>query len=276
MEGRAMTDNSPGYVIKGGADGRERLRLLSRIVRPTTLSLLDRVGVAPGSSCLDFGCGGGDVCVELSRLVGPGGRVLGIDMDAETIAIAERERAANALSNIRFEVATIGEWPSRRQFDLIYGRFILTHLPDPAAAVSTCRGSLRPGGQVVFEDIDFAGHFIYPPSAAFERYIGLYSEVVHLAGADPKIGPRVPALLIDAGFEDVQVNVVQPAGLAGEVKAIHHLTMEYIRTPVLAHGLASAEEIDGVVEELRALADQPLTLMSLPRIVQTWGRVPLG
>jgi hypothetical protein len=40
--------------------------------------------------------------------------------------------------------------------------------------------------------------------------------------------------------------------------------------------LASAEEIDGVVEELRALADQPLTLMSLPRIVQTWGRVPLG
>jgi len=40
-----MTDNSPGYVIRGGADGRERLRVLSRIVRPTTLSLLDRVGL---------------------------------------------------------------------------------------------------------------------------------------------------------------------------------------------------------------------------------------
>ena len=271
-----MTHNSPEYVIRSGADGRERLRVLSRIVRPTTLSLLDRVGIAPGACCLDLGCGGGDVSVELSRLVGPAGHVLGIDMDAETIAIAEREAATEALANISFEVATIGDWPSRRQFDLIYGRFILTHLQDPAAALSTCRGSLRPGGRAVFEDIDFTGHFSYPSSAAFLRYIELYSEVVHRAGADPNIGPRLPALLVDAGFDEVQVNVAQPAGLNGEVKAIHHLTMDYIRAPILAHGLAGAEEIDGIVRELRALADDPLTLMSLPRIVQTWGSVPLG
>jgi hypothetical protein len=70
--------------------------------------------------------------------------------------------------------------------------------------------------------------------------------------------------------------VAQPAGLEGEVKAIHHLTMDYIRGPVLAHGLAGAEEIDGIMQELRALADDPLVLMSLPRIVQAWGRVPAG
>ena len=271
-----MTDNSPDYVIRGGADGRERLRLLSRIVRPTTLSLLGRVGIAAGASCLDLGCGGGDVCVELSRLVGPAGRVLGVDMDAETIAIARRETAAQALANISFEVAAIDAWHSREAFDLAYGRFILTHLPDPAAALSRCRALLRPGGQAVFEDIDFTGHFSHPASAAFQRYIGLYSEVVHLAGADPNIGPRVPRLLVEAGFDDVQVNVAQPAGLSGEVKAIHHLTMDYIRAPVLAHGLAGSEEIDAIVRELRALADDPLSLMSLPRIVQTWGRVPLG
>jgi SAM-dependent methyltransferase len=269
-----MADNSPGYVIRGGADGRERLRVLSRIVRPTTLSLLDRVGLPPGASCLDLGCGGGDVCMELARLVGPAGRVLGVDMDAETIAIAQSEIPAEAMANVSFEVATIDDWPSRRRFDLVYGRFILTHLRDPAAALSKYRGSLRPGGQAVFEDIDFTGHFSYPPSAAFQRYIALYSEVVHLAGADPNIGPRLPGLLVDAGFEEVQVNVAQPAGLTGEVKAIHHLTMDYIRAPVLAHGLAKAEEIDGIVQELRALADDPLTLMSLPRIVQTWGNAP--
>lgn len=271
-----MTDNSPGYVIRGGADGRERLRILSRIVRPTTLSLLDRVGVAPGASCLDLGCGGGDVCVELSRLVGPTGQVLGIDMDAATVAIAEREAAAESLANVSFEITTIGDWHSRRQFDLVYGRFILTHLPDPAAALTTCRKSLCQGGRAVIEDIDFTGHFCYPPSAAFQRYIALYSEVAHLAGADPNIGPRLPALLVDAGFNDVQVNVAQPAGLTGEVKAMHYLTMDYIRAPILAHRLASADEIDGIVQELQALADDPLTLMSLPRIVQTWGSVPLG
>jgi len=42
-----MVDDSSGYVIRGGADGRERLRVLSRIVRPTTLLLPGRTGIAP-------------------------------------------------------------------------------------------------------------------------------------------------------------------------------------------------------------------------------------
>ena len=33
------------YVIQGGVEGRERLRVLSRVMRPTTLALLDRVGI---------------------------------------------------------------------------------------------------------------------------------------------------------------------------------------------------------------------------------------
>ena len=36
------------YVIRGGVEGRERLRTLARVMQPTTLSLLERVGVVPG------------------------------------------------------------------------------------------------------------------------------------------------------------------------------------------------------------------------------------
>lgn len=93
-----------------------------------------------------------------------------------------RPVADQALANISFEVAAIDDWPSRPQFHLAYGRFILTHLSDPAAALLKCRALLRPGGQAVFEDIDFTGRFSYPPSAAFQRYVTLYSEVVHLEG----------------------------------------------------------------------------------------------
>jgi hypothetical protein len=49
------------YVIRGGGDGRERLRLLSGVMRPYTLRLFDRLGIPEGMSCLDVGCGGGDV-----------------------------------------------------------------------------------------------------------------------------------------------------------------------------------------------------------------------
>jgi 2-polyprenyl-3-methyl-5-hydroxy-6-metoxy-1,4-benzoquinol methylase len=55
---------APHYVIRGGIEGRERLRILARVMRPSTLNLFERVGIASGASCLDVGCGGGDVSFE--------------------------------------------------------------------------------------------------------------------------------------------------------------------------------------------------------------------
>lgn len=266
--------NNGQYVIRGGSDGRERLRILARVMQPTTLSLLDQVGLAAGASCLDLGCGGGDVSFDLARLVGPTGKVLGVDMDKEELAIAEREAKAQKLDNVSFEISDITEWQKDPEFNLAYGRFILTHLQDPAKILAKLFQSLHPGGAVVVEDIDFTGYFCYPASSAFDRYIELYSEVVHRAGADPNIGPRLPSLLIEANFENVQLNVVQPAGLQGEVKIMQPLTMDYIRTPVLAHELATEQEIDEIVEELYAYARDARTVLSLPRVVQTWGYRP--
>jgi 2-polyprenyl-3-methyl-5-hydroxy-6-metoxy-1,4-benzoquinol methylase len=87
-----LIDTSPEtstYVIRGGVDGRERLRILARVMQPTTLALLDRGGIRPGMACLDVGCGGGDVSLDLARLTGPGGRVIGIDKDEVVIEIAQ-------------------------------------------------------------------------------------------------------------------------------------------------------------------------------------------
>ena len=70
------------YVIRGGQAGFERLQALARMRLPETSNLLDRVGVAPGWTCLDLGSGSGDFTFELARRVGPTGRVTGLDMDA--------------------------------------------------------------------------------------------------------------------------------------------------------------------------------------------------
>ena len=69
------------YVIRGGQQGYERLKVLARAHWPGTSALLERVVLHPGMRCLDLGCGGGDVTLELARLIGPDGHVTGIDMD---------------------------------------------------------------------------------------------------------------------------------------------------------------------------------------------------
>ena len=91
---------------------------------------------------------------------------------------------------------------------------------------------------------------------------------------DPNIGPRLPGLLVKAGFEAIQMNVVQPAAMSGEVKLMAPLTMENIADAVLAEGLASRAEIDRLVHELYEFARDPDTVVAGPRVVQAWGHRP--
>jgi ubiquinone/menaquinone biosynthesis C-methylase UbiE len=263
--------STPHYVIRGGVQGRERLRLLARVLQPTTTDLFERVGVASTARCLDLGCGGGDVSVQLARTA-PGGRCLGIDLDEEKIGIARAEAAAAGLTNVEYRVGDATAPPhSDERFDLVYVRFLLTHLPDPAAAVQHMRAWLAPGGTLVVEDIDFAGHFCYPDSDAFRRYQDLYCAVVRARGCDPDIGPRLPGLLADAGLDDVRVHVVQPAGLEGEVTVVAALTLENVADAVVQAQIATREELDRTIDELYEFARADGTLLSLPRIVQAWG-----
>jgi hypothetical protein len=102
----------------------------------------------------------------------------------------------------------------------------------------------------------------------------LYTQTAQRRGADPNIGPRLPLLLIAAGFEAVQINIVQPAAMSGEVKIMPSLTLENIAGVVLAEGLASRAEVDQLVDELDDFASDPQTLISAPRIVESWGCRP--
>lgn len=260
------------YVLQGGDEGADRLRLLARAKWPTTRDVLQKVGLAEGMHCLDVGCGIGEVTLQLSRWVGPTGRVVGIDLNEAFIATARVEAARQGRAAI-FEVADGSSPGYVGTFDLVYARFLLTHLPRPEEALRNLIRAARPGGTVLVEDIDFDGHFCYPDSPAFRRYLELYAEVVRSNGGDACIGPRLPNLFLDAGLEDVQLEVVLPTYRTGEGKRITPVTMAHIRNAVVRAGLATAAEVDQVVAELEAFAASPRTLLSMSRVFQVWGRV---
>jgi ubiquinone/menaquinone biosynthesis C-methylase UbiE len=134
------------YVIQGGVEGRERLRLLSEVMGLSTRDLLAIIGISPGSICLDVVCGGGDVTFELARAVGSTGRVVGVDLDETKLDIARREAEQGKLLNIVFESRDVTEWKPSELFDVVYARFLLTHLPNPRDVICAMRRSIRPGG----------------------------------------------------------------------------------------------------------------------------------
>jgi SAM-dependent methyltransferase len=264
------------YIIRGGVEGRERLRVLARVMRPTTRSLFDRVGIEARMVCLDVGCGGGDVTLDLADLVGPEGRVVGWDIDETKLGLARSEATEKGFANVEFRLSDIGQSELVPEFDVVYARFLLTHLKDPAEALASMRQVLQPGGVVIVEDIDCTGYFCYPDAPALWRYVELYTQAVRRRGGDPNIGPRLPGLLLDVGFERVQMNVVQPAGTEGEVKLLNPITMESIADCVLAEGLATRNEVERVIAELYELSRDSRTVVSIPRVVQAWGYRPLS
>ena len=262
------------YVIQGGEEGKARLRILSHALWPTTLNLLQRAGIKPGMACLDVGCGGGDVTLEMARLIGSSGRVTGIDMDSTKLQLAQQDAERQTVANLKFLALDIADLDYEAEYDFVYARLLLTHLRDPAQALHRMLKATKPGGVVVVEDMDHSGVFCHPPSSALEQHVSLYNQVARSRGADPEIGPKLPALFHQVGLQDVNLLHVQPAFKEGTGKQIHQITLQNIAPALMAAGIATEAEIAALFSELADFAQDAQTIMSFPRIFQVWAYRP--
>ena len=78
------------YALGRDSDESARLRRQSDELRPQAAELLGHIGLRPGQSAIDLGCGPSGILDLLSAAVGPGGRVVGLDADAAHTAMASR------------------------------------------------------------------------------------------------------------------------------------------------------------------------------------------
>lgn len=235
------------YIIRGGDSGAGRLRILTLAFFPGTLSLLDRAGQR--------------------------GRVVGLDMDERVLDHA-RLAAEHVDLPIEWRLGKVEDLAETGAYDVIYGRFVLSHLADPADALRRMRVAARPGGLIVAEDIDITAHAHWPASAAFRRYIELYAATARARGADSCIGPRLASLFIDAGLAEVSIAINMPVFREGEEKSIARITLENIAEAAIASGLTSGAEIDQLLDALAEHEADPRSIQSTAQLFQCTGRCP--
>jgi arsenite methyltransferase len=114
-----------------------------------------------GCRVLDLGCGSGRDAYALAQLVGPQGEVIGVDMTAEQIDLAERHRAFHAerfgYVNVSFRKGYIerlddlGLEPA--SFDVIVSNCVVNLSPDKDAVLRGVHRFLKPGGEFYFADV---------------------------------------------------------------------------------------------------------------------------
>ena len=120
--------------------------------------LLRFARLIPGESVLDVGCGTGTLAITARRVVGPQGKVYGIDASPEMIARAERKaRRAGAEVVLQNALAQALPFPDA-EFDAVLSTVMLHHLPRKVReqAASEMRRVLKPGGRVLA--VDFGGN----------------------------------------------------------------------------------------------------------------------
>lgn len=187
---------SGSYILRTlenpGAE-RERLERQAGALWQDELAFLRKAGLEPGARVLDLGCGNGRVAARMADAE-PGARIVGVDRDKEILP-------QDCRPNLKFQCAEAGELPeSLGRFDLIYARFLLQHLSDPAKVLRNAAGQLKPAGVLIAVDSDDALLLVDPPDEDLDALLSRARAVQSACGGDRFIGRKLPRLFMDAGM----------------------------------------------------------------------------
>ena len=152
------------------------LREIDQRFAPVVGAVIARADLSPDKDVLDLGTGTGAVAERAAVAVRPNGRVVGVDISPEMLALARKRATARGLGNLKLLEGRAESIPADdKAFDVVLACLSLMYVIDREAGAREIARVLRPGGQFVAsvwagpEECDIvlfqqtAGKFAGPP-----------------------------------------------------------------------------------------------------------------
>jgi SAM-dependent methyltransferase len=262
---------SEEYLLADQPSELERLQLQSLVWEPSGRQLLAKVDGGSGGRALDIGCGALGWLRILSEWVGPGGQVVGGDVDESLLGAASSFVEAEGLSNVELVVDDLFESRLEPQsFDLVHARYLIAPLGRGREQVAAHRRLVRPGGSLVLEEWDLGSWHFNPPAPAAERLIRLLAEIFAALGGEA--GRGLPELLHEIGIEEPELDAHVIALRPGH---------SYLRLPLQFSVALESRLLERVSEdELASLRREAESELAEPgrwgttfTLIQSWGRL---
>lgn len=191
--------NSP-YILGHSNQELQRLIHQGRFLSDLTEHVFRLGGLESGMQVLDIGCGVGDVSFLAANLVGPTGKVIGVDKSPEAIALASQRAAQAGLSNVYFLNKDLTELSLDEPVDAVVGRLVLMYFADPALLLRRLLNFLKPGGLVIFQEIDGEGIKSEPSGKLLEITRSKLKQTFVRAGLDIQTGLKLAQIYQEAGL----------------------------------------------------------------------------
>jgi SAM-dependent methyltransferase len=274
-----IADRVRRYILDGSDEDLRRLLGVAETAREMARSAFRRVGMEEGWQVIDCGCGPIGGLAVMAEMVGPAGRVVGVDFSEPTIERARSVIAALELSNVDLFAGDIHELDEATvggPFDLAYTRLFLMHQPDAVRTLGRIARLLRPGGWVVAQEaLRSPPPRSHPPLDALGAYWDLLHDVMERAGGVPH--DAVDSLVGWARAAGLEV--VETGGSFGILDPelgfdLHASTLMVARERAVVSGVASGQQIDDLVLDLRAAKGGGYEWVSLPFFLDLTLRKP--
>jgi ubiquinone/menaquinone biosynthesis C-methylase UbiE len=227
------------------------LDAVTAVVRRDKEQSYKLLGLVPGASVLEVGCGPATDTLALAALVGPEGSVVGVDLDPEMVGLADaRTRDAGLGATVTHQVGDVMALPfSDDTFDACRSERVFQHLPDPAGALAEMIRVTRPGGRIVVLDTDHSSRTLDTPERDTWRRLTRYHCEHQITS--PWAPQQLYRLFREAGLGNV----------TAEPRSVPVFSLEFtrlatgwdaLRANAVAAGVVTADEIERIEASMEA------------------------
>ena len=233
------------YVLDPSDAERDRLRVQAELFRPLTQRVLMQVGLAPGMRVLDVGTGTGDIAFMAAEIVGSSGHVLGVDVEQSMVEAAVQTAFSRGFEHVTFETGSLRPGDRAEVFDLVVGRFVLAHQPDPVAFLRNLSALVVPGGSIAFIEtaFDLHTHYSNPPMPGFDDMVAKWLAFLEKK-IDVTLGSNMVGIFAKAGLGTPVLTADLPAGPFGsDVMEYMVLNLKTMRSALETAELEVPDEI---------------------------------
>lgn len=183
-------------------------------------TVFPKLPVREGDRVVDVGCGWGDTAMELARLVGPRGSVVGIDCCDAFLETARQELSESGLTNVTFLRGDAELALPEAEFDFAFSRFGTMFFSNPVAGLRNMRRALKPGGRmvhIVWRDPQ-DNPWLSMAKKEVLRFLPAPGENARTCGPGPfsmADEPTVRKMMEVAGYEDITFERIDAPVLIG-------------------------------------------------------------